>query len=107
MKLTQEQLTLLFNTFLQQYLLPKSTQHLSIFNSIDGGKILTTRLFKILRKKELKYLVTGESLQALAAFDKAEAFLKEHKKIFIVGLNYWITLKDLYALKAIYEALDE
>lgn len=103
MKLSREQLTHLFNLFLQRHILPRSFNHLPLFETLDGGKALTNRLYKVLRSRDLRHLVTGDDVHAFDVYALAEDYLEENKKVFIVGLNYWFTLEDLHALRKLYE----
>ena len=103
MKLSREQLTHLFNLYLQRYLIPKSCEHLPLFETLNGGVALTNRLYKVLRAKDLRHLVTGDDIHALDVYELAKDYLELKKKVFIVGLNYWFTLEDLKALRKLYE----
>ena len=105
MNLTKEQLTQLFNCYLKEYFLLRSFNHLPQFNNIEGGAILTRRLFKILRNENLKHLVTGETVNIIQAFEEAKKFLLVHKRIYLVGLNDYMTIKDLEVLRELYEKL--
>lgn len=103
MRLTQEQLTHLFNIYLKTFVIPGSSNHLPMFETIDGGAILTRRLYKILRDKELTYLVTGDKVNIVELYTKALKEIKKHKKVYIVGLNHWFTETDLKTLRKLYE----
>lgn len=105
MYLDKDELVILFNHYLDEYLLPRSFNHLSLFEEMDKGNVLTRRLFLVLRSRELYHLIAGDKVEVLEVYKLAKEYLEKHKKIFLVGLNYWFSLYDLEELKKFYERL--
>lgn len=103
MHLTIEQLNHIFYIQLKEYVLPGSVSHLKVYEGLNGGKILTTRLFKVLRDPEQNYLLSGREVNALEIVRLVYEYLKKNPKIFIVGLNHWFCKKDLDFLVEVYE----
>lgn len=103
MNLSPEQLTILFNQYLKTFVLPGSTNHHPIFNSIAGGNALTRRTYAILRDPRLSYLVTGDHVDILGIFNLLEKYMSKNPKIFIIGLNHWFTIKDVQVLRNLFE----
>lgn len=103
MNLSKEEVSLLLGGWLKNYCLPRSVSHLKLFEDLRAGNILTTRLYKVLRDKKLTHLVVGEKIDITELFREAEIFFKKYEKIFIVGLNYWLTHKDLEVIRDRFE----
>ena len=103
MLLDKDQLSILFNHFLDEYLLPRSFDHLPLFEEVGKGNVLTRRLFLVLRDNDLYHLVMGDKVAVLEVYKLAKEYLEKNGKIFIVGLNYWFSIYDLEELKKVYE----
>lgn len=101
MKLTEEHLNLIFKEYLDSYVLPGSSKHLTIFASQEGGAVLTRRVKKILRARELSYLSTSTSYDIVGMSLLAQELLREKKRVYIHGLNHWFTIKDVEVIMAI------
>lgn len=104
MELSKEDIAIIFNEWLTSYCLPRSSDHLKCFESLSAGNILTRRLFKVLRDNKLSHFMFEDKIGNIPElFHRTEEFFKKYKKIFIVGLNYWVTDKDLEVIRRIYE----
>ena len=101
MKLTEEHLNLIFKEYLDNFVLPGSSKHLPIFASEERGAILTKRLKKILRARELSYLTTSTTYDIVGMSLLAQELLREKKKVYIYGLNHWFTIKDVEVIMSI------
>jgi hypothetical protein len=101
MKLSEEQLNLVFSAYLDTHVLPGSFDHHPVFETLDRGAVLTRRLKKILREKELRHTHTSTSFDVVELSKLAQEFLKKYKKVYIVGLNHWFTKKDLDVIMGI------
>lgn len=101
--LTKEEIALLFNGWLKTYCLRRSFKHLKLYEDISAGNILTKRLYKILRDKKYTHLLIGDKINIVELFEEAEKFFENNEKIFIVGLNYWVTHKDLEVIRDLFE----
>lgn len=104
MRLTSEQLTTVFHRYLTDYVLPRSFNHLPIFEDYSGGLILTRRLLKILRDPKLAYIYRDGKIDCEELLRLATEHL-ENQDIFILGLNYWFSKHDLKVLREIYVKL--
>lgn len=101
MKLTTEQLTTVFHRYLVDYLLPRSFDHLKMYEDYSGGLLLTKRLLKIIKDPKLSYVYQGDKIDCEELIRIAKEHLKDNQ-IFIVGLNYWFSKDDLDILREIY-----
>lgn len=104
MKLYPEQLTILFNLYLQKHVIPGSSNHLPIFNTRAGGLALTKRLLMFLRDPKYSYLVVQDRVDVLELYRHIENYMVKNPKIFIIGLNHWFTKTDLKVLHDLYES---
>lgn len=100
MILSQEDIIIICNKYLK-CIIPGSVKHHPIFNDSRGGLALTKRLYKILRHEKYSFLVQGTSINASLLIDLAKGLLKEHKKVYIHGLNHWFKMKDLLLIEDI------
>ena len=103
MQLTIEQLNKIFYIYLKEYVLPGSVNHLKVYEGLNGGKILTTRLFKVLRDPKQNYILQGREVNGEEVARLVDAYLKKNPKIFFVGLNHQFCEKDLDFLIEVYE----
>jgi hypothetical protein len=101
MKLTEDQLNLLFQEYLDTYILPGSSKHHEVFNGLERGSILTKRLKKILRTRELSFIESSNTFNVTVLSEIAQEKLRECKRVYIMGLNHWFTLKDVEILSNI------
>lgn len=95
MLLNEEQLNFIFQEYLEKFVLPGSADHLPIFESKEGGAILTKRLKKILRARELSYLCSSTEYNISEISLLTQDLLRDHPKCYILGLNHWFTIKDV------------
>ena len=103
MNLSPEQLTILFNQYLKTFVLPGSTNHHPVFDTIAGGNALTRRVYAILRDPRLNHLVIGDNVDILTIFRLLEEYMSKNSKIFIIGLNHWFTIQDVKVLRNLFE----
>ena len=101
MRLTEEHLNFIFKEYLDTYVLPGSSKHLPIFEGIDGGSVITKRIKKILRARELSYLSTSSTYDIVGMSLLAQELLREKRKVYIHGLNHWFTIKDVEVIMSI------
>lgn len=101
MKLTEEHLNFIFKEYLDTYVLPGSSRHLPIFAGLEGGAVLTKRVKKILRARELSYLSTSTTYDIVGMSLLAQELLKNKKRVYIHGLNHWFTIKDVEVIMSI------
>ena len=102
MQLTPNQLTQLFQKYLQWYFLPRSFNHLPLFeDTYFGGLVLTKRLLKILRDPEISYIYKDGKIDCEELIRVAKEKLGD-KKIYLLGLNSWFSVEDLDILRDFY-----
>ena len=103
MLLSEDQLRVLFQYWLKEYILPRSYQHLPLFDDLGNGQILVNRLKLVLKQPKLRHLQYGTKFRVSELYELAYDRIKHCGSVYIVGLNYKVTLYDLEALKKIYE----
>lgn len=103
MYLDKEQLRILFKHFLDEYLLPRSFDHIPAFESEHRADICVNRLFFMLRENDFRHLQYGNTVCFTELVKELEKFFKSHEKIFLQGINYSFTIHDLKAFCNIYE----
>ena len=104
MRLTPEQLTTVFHHYLIDYVLPRSFNHLPLFEDYSGGLVLTKRLLKILRDPKVSYVYRDGKIDCEELIRIAKEHL-ENQDTYIIGLNYWFSKYDLEVLREIYVKL--